>query len=437
MGLPTPPPARNAPHDLPLPGPAPKATPGKTPLPSRSVTGSKPKAAPKRVSLTPLQEANLQVKRALQPQYHQADVEAQRQNQAIQSFTTSIMQQLAGAAPQIGQEYNSAINAQSGMVNAAADSLRAVNPTGDVQKLLDAVGAPQAQGQQIAGNLNNVFNGGAAVGQYVNGVSPLGALRSQGLAAESLAHLQPGFSALAGRQALQSALAQQADARAKISEQQPGLVQNWLNSFTSNKYKAQQIALETQYKDAQLGLSQQRANQGQARLGLDAQRLTVQQRQFNAKQNASVAKWNAQQATAESKIDASVSKGIRDGFAHNSQGAKIIGANGKPIPYKVVTDAKKSVSTSNFPNLTKTQVQHLRQGVAAAFYGITLKDKATGKDKHYPPIGYQEAITHSVQSGYSRAAATRMANRFYMPGQRGRPQTKKQRSKNPLGSKVG
>ena len=205
-----------------------------------------PPKLPPRPSYTAAQEATIHAKRLLAPLYAQADTEAQRQNDAIRAYTTAVMQQLAGMAPAIQNDYTNAINSHDAMVNAAADSLRAANPNGDVQKLLDAVGAPASQGQQIGANLNNTFNGGAAVGRYVNGALPLGALTAQGEAATSLARLQPSIQALAGRQALISALAQQADARAKIAGQQPQLEQSWLDSFTKNKNAQAQLALEQQ-----------------------------------------------------------------------------------------------------------------------------------------------------------------------------------------------
>ena len=94
-----------------------KPTSGKTPV------GRTPKA-PKRVSLNPRQQANLNVNRVLNPQYAQAAAEAARQNQAIQAYTTAAMQQLGLLAPQIQSDYQHAADTQSGLVNAAAESLR-------------------------------------------------------------------------------------------------------------------------------------------------------------------------------------------------------------------------------------------------------------------------------------------------------------------------
>jgi hypothetical protein len=411
---------RSAPHDLPLPGPKNdlKPTPGKTPVPKKGVVGipdlppgRKPNMGPKRPSYTAAQEATLHAKQLLAPQYKQADVEAARQNQAIQSYTTAIMQQLAAQAPSMGQPFTQAANAQEGMVNAAAQSLRNVNPSGDVAALLNAVGAPQAQNDQIQGNLNNTFNGGAAVGQYV-GSLPIGTLRSQGAAAEALAKLQPGFNALAGRQSLLSALKQQSDARAQIGTQMPKLEQDWLASFQDNKAKQQQLALEAQAT----GLKVQKQGFDQ---NLAVTKLKQQQDQFLTK----VAQTSAKTKQPSSSLSRSV------GYVVDSTGQPILkngkrqvlpgfntNAQGRIVKAKKVS-ASASKASVPFPNLTKTQVQHLRSGIANAFYGRV--DPKTGQE--HPALGYQAAITEAVKAGYSRAAAMRMANRFYRAGRRGRP----------------
>lgn len=111
--------------------------------------------------------------------------------------------------------------------------------------------------------------------------------------------------------------------------------------------------------------------------------------------------------------------------------------NGKitPLPgYKLndagtgtvkVTAGKVAKTTANpgFPNLTKAQVVHLRSGVSAAFYGVPEQKDVNGNvtAAALPPVDYETAISHAISAGYSRAGATRMANRFYMPGKRGRP----------------
>jgi hypothetical protein len=387
-----------------------KPTHAKTPKPTRTVLPKPPK---RRVSLNPMQQARLNVNRMLAPQYSAVDQEAQRQNQAIQAYTTAVMQQLAGLAPRIGADYDNAINSQAALSQGAADALRAVNPSGDVARLLDSIGAPQAQTSQIQGNLNNTFNGGAAVGNYLAGVSPEAVLRAQGQAAQTLASLQPGFTALAGKQALQSALAQQSDARAKIASQVPSMLQDQLNTFASNKAKRQQLALEYQT----LGLKQQNQTFNQ---NAKTASLRLQQDKFIAQQQ--------KQIKDGTRIDASASRAA--GYMIDKNGNPILKngkrqilpgfntKNGRVVKAKKPTAAQQKAAASAFPNLTKTQVQHLRSGIAAVFYGV--KPDANGKGG-LPAGNYQQAITEAVKAGYSRAAAIKMANRFYKPGKRGRP----------------
>lgn len=406
-----------------------KPTPGRTPAPRRTVLPApKPR---RRVSLNPMQQATLNVNRLLAPQYAEANQEAQRQNQAIQAYTAAVMQQLAGMAPAIQNDYNNAIGAQQGLVNAAATSLRNVNPSGDVAKLLSAVGAPQAQTDQIQGNLNNVFDGGAAVTQYNQGVSPLGALRAQGEAATTLARLQPSFQALAGRQALQSALANQSDLRAKIAAQTPGLIQDQLNTFTKNSQARQQLALEAQAAGLKQSNTQFNQKVTLAKLQQSQDKYlrdyNLRVKEFNSKQDATAAK-AAMPNTSLSKargylvdssgkalLDPNGKKQVLPGFKINAQGQVV-------KTYKSAASAQ--AASTGFPNLTKSQVQHLRAGISMAFYGRKeQKDPNTGKIKvtGLPAVNYQQAIQEAISAGYSRAAAVRMANRFYMPGRRGRP----------------
>ncbi len=76
---------------------------------------------------------------------------------------------------------------------------------------------------------------------------------------------------------------------------------------------------------------------------------------------------------------------------------------------KVSTAKAKTGVAATYPNLSKTQVIHLRSGIAQAKSGFT--DPKTGKV--HPPLTYQQAINEAVKAGYSRADATKMAARFY------------------------
>ena len=386
-----------------------KPTPAKTRLPVRTVL---PKP-PRRPSYTAAQEATLHAKQLLAPLYAQADTEAARQNRAIQAYTTAVMQQLAGIAPQIQADYSQAIGAHDAMVNAAANSLRAANPNADVQKLLDAVGAPAAQGQQIAGNLNNTFNGGAAVGQYVNGALPLGSLQAQGEAATSLARLQPGIAALAGRQSLAAALAQQADARAQIAAQQPKLEADWLQTFKDNAFKRQQLA----DNQIALGLTQQNKNRDY--------NLKVQQ--FNARQKAAVDKFNSQQTDKANTISVGVSRGANDGYAHNSQGAIVYDAHGKPVPFakapkKGAAGGTKPPSPSQINSLVtawkngKSTTQSIKQPNPDANGNAVYRTKrvTTGK------LSFGQAYRRLVAMGLNDKQARKYLATAYKRGEQGR-----------------
>lgn len=350
-------------------------TSAKTPLPHRSPValpdlppgrvppGLKPKPRP---SYTPAEEASLHVSQLLQPQYTQAARDAALQNDAIRRFTQAIIQQLQGEPAQVQGIYDPQIQQQSQMANAAADSLRAVNPNGDVQKLLDAVGAPSSQAQELAGNLNNTFNGGAAVGQYVNGVLPMGALRSQETAAESLAALQPGFEALRGQQGLQSALAQQADNRSKIAQQAPALEQQWLADFQKNKNAQTQLAIE-QRATHTFDTSKSRALgyqvDSQGRAIRDAQGHLQVLPGFTQTPSGAVVKAYAPKTpklpkSVQAKISPSVSTHAGRGIALDATGQPVL-VNGKTIPWKASSTVAGGTSASTPKVPTASQINNL------------------------------------------------------------------------------
>jgi len=129
-----------APHDLPLPGPT---APKKTVKP----TTDKP-VTKKPASLTA--QANAIVNSELNPSLAQTRLQGAQQNTAIANFTKMLLQAVSGIPGGIGAGYDQAINRQTSIANAAADALRNANPNQQDQHILDAVGAPDSQHQQIA-----------------------------------------------------------------------------------------------------------------------------------------------------------------------------------------------------------------------------------------------------------------------------------------------
>jgi hypothetical protein len=252
--------------------------------------------------LTPAQAAEQAVTAALAPLYAANKAQTAQQSGAIADLTKSVIAALMPGAAQIGGEYDRSIGQQTNLSNSAADALRAANPNTQDQALLSAINAPQAQQAQLAGQNNAVFNGGAAVGQYVGGVLPMSSLQSQKLAAMGLAHQMPAIEGLRGQQALSAALLAQGAERAKIDAMRPDLIQ---------RYTAANVA--AQQKDRYL-------NDVEKKLGI-----------------------------TKGTISPTVTKTV--GYLAHADGTPVLGKDGKPVPYSPPA----SPSSNNIsPSVSKT-----------------------------------------------------------------------------------
>jgi hypothetical protein len=368
------------------PAPPPKAKPSAPLAPKKPAVAQQPRAASAAhaavlAQLSPQDEANAAVTAALAPLYAQQDVYANQQNQGVKGWTQALINTLTGTPGQISQDYDQAIGAQTGMVNAAADSLRAANPNTQDQALLTAIGAPDAQQTQLANQNNAAFNGAAAVGQYVGGVLPLGALQSQKLNAVGQARMLPAIEALKGQQALSAAQMSQQDARSKLDAQRPDLLQKYTASFTS----AQNAKIAQDQKSAYLDIARQS-------LGLRAQNQDFSQKLAVTKTNMSIDKYNAGVTAKANKIDVTVSKSIPGGIARNSNGDPIIRGG------KVITINANGTAGAKVPTASQINgfVDKWKNGKSS-----TVTVPATDKDGnpvYNPQTGAQEYVTKSIAS---------------------------------------
>lgn len=397
------------------------ATAGKTGVPTRTVTtvpapkAKAPVAAkPQRPARpTPTQNTTPPaVQQLLAPLYAQQNTQAQAQNAAIRNYTQAIISQLQGVPSQVQGDYNNAISAQSALAGSAADALRNANPNQQDQQLLQALNAPAAQQAQIAGQDANTFNGGAATGLYLNGVLPMDTLRSQALTATTLARLQPGYEGLRGQQALAGALYQQGQDRQKIDAMAPDLTQKYQAAQTAAAQKQAYLDIAAQ----SLGLKAQNQQFSQ---GLAATKLSVQQKQFVARQQQQVALFNSRQKTAAAKLalpDAGLSGKV--GYLVDSAGTPI-GGKITPLPGfriyngQVVKQGTKAKSSK----LSAFQVQKFK-GTAAMIAirgknGFDGVDPVTKKPKHFPPLSPADAWKHMRMEGIPETIAIAALNRAY------------------------
>lgn len=407
----TPAPARvvTTPPHVPPPAKPPKAAkptrkpsvvPKKTP-PKAALSGA---TLPGQVSLTPAQEADLHVRQLLAPQYSQAATAAASQNAAITAFTKAMIAAVQGEPGQVDQEFNSAIGQQSNLAQAAAQALVKANPDAQNQALLQSIGAPAAQGAQLAQQNQNVFQGGAGVGLYTNGFLPTNQLQGERLEQVGLARQQPFIETLRGQQSLASALQQQLAARAAIAAQAPQLTQQWLSQFQTNKNQQAQLALER----SAAGLKQQ--NQAFTQ-GLDKAKLQYQIDSFNARQTATA-----------NKIDVAVSKSLKDGFAHNSTGA-IVYSGGKPLTFN--TNGTVSAKTPT-PAQINTLVGQWRNGKVQNVNVLQPNPDSNGNPVYRSvstqtgTLQYGQAYSRLRAMGVGDLKARQYLDTAYMKGQQGR-----------------
>lgn len=346
-----------------------------------NAAAAKPKPAASPAALPPQQSleqlAQQMVQQELAGQYAQQGVDNTQNVKALQAFTAQLMQAVQPFAGQVNSDYQNAVSQLGGLSTAAADSLRAANPNADEQQLLQAVGAPDSQQQQIAGQLNNAFNGAAAVSQYLNGVLPATALESDRLTQGTIARSLPAVEALRGQQSLAAQRFNDAQARQKIAAQAPSLLNTALGQLTSAQAKQDQLNMEAQA----LGLKTQ------------AQNFTQQLAQTKLKLSAD--QFNARQTTTANKIDVQVSKGMRDGFAHNASG-DIIYSGGKPLQFNAQT-----ATVSSTPKLpTASQLNQLvTQWHDGKVGSVTVPAVDSDGNPVFNPDGSVKYQAKSVQVG--------------------------------------
>ena len=222
-------------------------------------------AAPARRSLTASQVANQQVNTILNPQLAAQAAAARGQSTAIQNFAKALMGKLTPLAGQVGQAWQDAASTQAALGQQAAGFLQQANPTPQVQALLQSVNAPQAQQQQLAGQLGQAFGGGAAVLNYLGGAVPAGQFATDRAAAVTQAAQYPALAAMRGQQDLANALYTQQQARNQIEATRGQLYTDALQTIHQNQAARATAQATAAYRAAELGLGAQRiTEQGQA-----------------------------------------------------------------------------------------------------------------------------------------------------------------------------
>ena len=429
--------ARDRPAPKPVPAKPPVAPKGKTPAPKPT---NKPSNNAGQSVASPGDPFG--VMSSLQPalqalsSQQQAQLAQQgQQRQAIQDATNQFLKYVQGQ-PSVVNDYTQAAQTEGNLANSASQFLQQANPTDAINAVLSKLSPLQAA--QVAGQLSNVYNGGAAALNVTRGLIPGNLLSEEGANAAAFQKSQLPNVALQGinnlkqfaynaNTANQALAAKKADLLAQI----PGLTQKAQATAAAQ-------AAKTAYENAQLGLSQQRINatiaDTNARLAnSNAQfnaRQTQQQNQFIARQRASIAKFNAQQKNAAAKLKLpSASLSRANGYMTATDGSPIRDAKGnlQVLPgFKatqnggVVKTTKVSSSTNN---LSASSVQSFVHGLS-----VNKKDPKTGKAMLYPDgtpvIGhkmqYMAAYKYLRSRGVSDVDARTALDTTYKKGQDGR-----------------
>lgn len=248
----------------------------------------------------------------VQPQLNLIQSQQDQQKQALTEFTKAVLGQLAGQAPQIGADYNTAISQSQGLAQAGSDSLARANGNDSIQSILRAANAPANQQAQVADHLNSVFNGGSAALFGAQGVIPGQTLIDHKAAALAFANELPGINAQAGTNALKNLLANSGLEQQKVLATVPTILKDLAdqkirsdtlaatqqnNAFNQNA-KTQQLTLATGKQAFDQWAKTQGVNQSWGRLSLDQKKLFVQQQNDAAKlaisqQNADTARMSA------------------------------------------------------------------------------------------------------------------------------------------------
>ena len=369
---------------------------------------------------------------AIQQEQQQALADARNQAQQIALASQAGAKFLSGLGTPAYDAYKDAATSLGGLAQGFSGQLQtdANAQASKEQSDLASIGSSQPVDNRGA-TLANVLYGirGYQPAQTFLGAGAAAALRQSAAPESVLGYGQDlGAGALAtGRQQAQKLISDILGAKAQF----PQLLNQYQGQIQTASDNRQKLDISNRLANS---LITSRSNN----TTLAQQRLNQQQDQFIKTYNAKIDARNqaaGTKAAAAERPNPSLSRAV--GF--------LVDANGNPIRdgkghYQILPGFKfvngqvvkvgttKSGVAANFPRLTKTQVLHLRSGLAGAFNGIPAVKDASGKviKAALPSLSYQAAIQEAIRAGYSQADATAMANRFYKPGVRGRPASAQQ-----------
>jgi hypothetical protein len=185
---------------------------------------------------------------------------------ALLAASKTLLSMLQGIPAQTSADYNQMLQQQTTLGQVGSAGLAAANPNGQLQSDLSAVGAPASQQAQLAGQMNNVFNGGAAALLGQTAVIPGQQISTDELAALTHARTLPSIAAMQAQSEIGKFLAGQGNTLQnqlfQVDQTRPGLInsanaaaaslaQNKIN----NQFRVDQLNSTNFYRQAQLGVA--------------------------------------------------------------------------------------------------------------------------------------------------------------------------------------
>jgi hypothetical protein len=355
----------------------------------------------------------------LGPQYAAIDQavareqEVNRQNLATyQGLTQSYLNTIRSLPANVSADYGAMMDQTTRMAAASADRLAAASPNADVQALLQAVGAPESQQQQLATQAQNIFQGGGAVLAHTQGTIPGQTLARVGAAQTAYAHELPAVVAargIQGLQGLQYAFGQNLQdlyaKRAAVAGQVPKLTLDIREQQRADYLKRRALEIEAKgfglkAATARAGIARGKAEtkQGWARIGIAA-------------------------ATAKT---AAARAARSDEFRY----AEVYGYNPRTgQPTLAAIKAARADKAKGTKPPSATQRKNWTTFADQAYHGVAPKthyDTGTGTfirlpGTGQPPIQYYPALKRLISMGATLSQAQQTLNALYAKGEGGRP----------------
>ena len=254
---------------------------------------------------------NAYVNNLYAPQQQQLATQQAARTGTLQQLVQSILSNLSQPRPDV---YGAAAQDATSAANGAANTLQSLNPNDTTQAMLRAIGAPQSQQSQVAGQNANTFTGGAALNQYLGGALPAGVFAQDAAARNTYLNSLPaivGQSAIQGLGRLQMLASQEnstlASNKAKALQQAQADLAKFVQ--TNQKTKFSQNLAVAKY---QTGVGEFNARQA-----LDYKKFAQQTVQQNRMYGLSLARLGIANKSLQLRIAQNAYKMANGGFSQS------------------------------------------------------------------------------------------------------------------------